>query len=81
MSFKDALNNDALEQYSSKGIRKRYLVSEGELFLIWAEIMQIRKQETREAYKTRFKAVLKDAQEVKLTINTKTQSHEPSIDK
>lgn len=60
----------------SNKLRKRYLVSEGELFLLWAEIEQVRKQENRETYKTRFKAMMKTAQEVTLTIKQKGGQNE-----
>lgn len=60
----------------SNNLRKRYLVSEGELFLLWAEIEQVRKKENRDAYKQRFKNMMRDAQEVKLIIKKKGDNHE-----
>jgi hypothetical protein len=55
----------------SKGLRKRYLVSEGELFLLWAEIEQLRDDENRKAYKARFNTLLKEAHPVKLVVEPK----------
>lgn len=60
----------------SNKLRKRYLVSEGELFLLWAEIEQVRHQETKESFKQRFKAMMREAQEVQLTIKEKGGNHE-----
>ena len=50
-----------------KGLRKRFLVSEGDFFQLYKEIEQVRNQEQREAFYKRFKALLKDAQEVIIT--------------
>ena len=48
-------------------IRKRYLVTEGDLFQLYKEIEQVRNQEQRAAFYKRFKALLQEAQEVVLT--------------
>lgn len=48
-------------------LRKRYLVSEGDLFQLYKEIEQVRNQELREAFYKRFRTLLKEAQEVVLT--------------
>ncbi len=50
-----------------KGLRKRFLISEGDLFQLYKEIEQVRNQEQREAFYKRFKALLKEATEVTLT--------------
>lgn len=50
-----------------RGLRKRYLVSEGDLFQLYKEIEQVRNQEQREAFYKKFKALLKDATEVIIT--------------
>lgn len=52
-------------------MRKRYLVSEGDLFQLYKEIEQVRNQEQRETFYKRFKALLQEAQEVVLTPKTK----------
>ncbi len=49
-------------------IRKRYLVTEGELFRLYAEIMQVRHDERREAFMSDFRRLLRDAQEVELKV-------------
>lgn len=49
------------------GFRKRFLVSEGDLFQLYKEIEQVRNQEQREAFYKRFKTLLKEATEVFLT--------------
>lgn len=48
-------------------MRKRYLVSEGDLFQLYKEIEQVRNREQREAFYARFKTLLREAQEVVLT--------------
>lgn len=53
------------------GFRKRFLVSEGDLFQLYKEIEQVRNQEQREAFYKRFKALLKDATEVIITPKSK----------
>ena len=53
-------------------LRKRILVTEGDLYQLFAEIQQIRKQETKDLYNTKFRALLKEAQFVKFSINPKT---------
>lgn len=52
-------------------MRKRYLVTEGDLFQLYKEIEQVRNQEQRETFYKRFKALLQEAQEVVLTPKTK----------
>jgi hypothetical protein len=48
--------------------RKRYLVTEGDLFTLYREVMQIRSTELREQYYRQFRQLLREAHEVKLTI-------------
>lgn len=55
----------------AKNFRKRFLVSEGDLFQLYKEIEQVRNQEQREAFYKRFKTLLKEAQEVEITLKTK----------
>ena len=50
-----------------KGFRKRIVVTEGDLML-WHEVMQVRKEEKREAFKASFMQLLKEANLVSLTI-------------
>lgn len=49
-------------------IRKRYMVSEGDLFRLYAEIRQIRHEERREAFMSDFRKLLREAQPVRLTV-------------
>nr|DAL15297.1 MAG TPA_asm: hypothetical protein [Caudoviricetes sp.] len=49
-------------------IRKRYMVTEGELFRLYAEIMQVRHEERREAFMSDFRKLLRKAQPVRLTV-------------
>lgn len=58
---------------SLKGFRKRILVSEGDLYQLFKEVEQIRKNETKELYRTKFKALLKDAQFVDFNIIPKKE--------
>lgn len=48
--------------------RKRFLVSEGDLFQLYADIREVRSQERREELMTDFRAMLRDSQEVELVI-------------
>ena len=47
--------------------RKRFLVTEGDLFQLYKEIQQVRNQEQKEAFMSDFKKLLNEAQEVILT--------------
>lgn len=49
-------------------LRKRYMVSEGELFQLYADICEVRREERREQFMTDFRKLLREAQEVKLVI-------------
>ena len=49
-------------------IRKRYMVTEGDLFRLYAEIRQVRHDELRDAFMTDFRRLLREAQEVELKI-------------
>lgn len=49
-------------------LRKRFLVTEGDLMQLFFEVEQIRRKETKELYRGKFKALLKDAEQVKLTV-------------
>ncbi len=54
-----------------KGFRKRFLVSEGDLFQLFKEIEQVRNQEQRAAFYKRFQSLLKESQEVEIIIKSK----------
>ena len=49
-------------------LRKRFLVTEGDLFTLYREVMQIRRSELREAYYQQFRQLMREAREVKLTV-------------
>ena len=49
-------------------IRKRYMVSEGDLFQLYADIQEVRRTERREEFMARFRKLLREKQEVKLII-------------
>ena len=49
-------------------IRKRYMVSEGDLFQLYADIKEARRREGRAEFMNRFRRLLSDAQRVHLTI-------------
>lgn len=55
-------------------VRKRYFVSQGELFKLWAEVEQVRDTEKRDEFRASFKAIMKDAQEVKLVVTPKKET-------
>ena len=50
-------------------IRKRYMVSEGELFRLYAEIQQVRCAERRAEFMKEFRKLLYEAQPVTLIID------------
>lgn len=52
-------------------IRKRYLVTEGELFHLYAAIREVRREELRGAYMADFRQLLREAQEVEMTVKEK----------
>ena len=56
--------------------RKRFLVSEGDLFQLYKEIEQVRNQEQRDVFYNKFRILLKEAQSVKLVVTPKTKQNE-----
>lgn len=54
--------------------RKRILVTEGDLYQLYKEIEQIRKEETKELYGDKFRALLKESQFVSLTLEPKKEN-------
>lgn len=59
--------NEAIKQYKPKNTRKRFLVSEGDLFQLYKEIAQVRNKEQRDLFYADFKKLITEAQEVVLT--------------
>lgn len=53
--------------------RKRILVTEGELYKLYAEIEQIRRDELREQYRLKFRKLLKSAQFVSFKVEEKKE--------
>ena len=51
-------------------MRKRFLVTEGDLFQLYKEIQQVRKQEQREAFMADFRKLMRESQEVVLTVKS-----------
>lgn len=58
---------------SKNNFRKRILVTEGDLLQLYKEVQQIRRQETKSLYNTKFRALLKDAEFVNFSIKPKKQ--------
>ena len=56
--------------------RKRFLVSEGDLFQLYKEIEQVRNQEQRDVFYNKFRILLEEAQSVKLVVTPKTKQNE-----
>lgn len=50
------------------GFRKRFLVTEGDLFQLFAQIQEVRSAEKREIFMGQFRQLLKEAERVKLVI-------------
>lgn len=53
---------------SKNQFRKRFLVSEGDLFQLYADIQEMRRADRRERLMADFRKLLREVQEVKLTI-------------
>lgn len=53
------------------GFKKRLLVTEGDLYQLYKEVEQIRKEETKDLYRKKFKTLLKDAEFVDFNIQAK----------
>ena len=51
--------------------RKRFLVTEGDLFQLYKEIQEVRKQEQRDAFMSDFRKLMKEAQSVKMIVEPK----------
>ncbi len=56
---------------SLKNMRKRILVTEGDLYKLYTEVENIRKEETRNLYRIKFRKLLKEAQFLSFTIDPK----------
>ena len=75
MSFERAIKDEALKHLPNvKDARKRFLVSEGDLFQLYKEITLIRKKEDREHCLAGFKQLLSDAQLLKLVVQPKNET-------
>lgn len=57
-------------------LRKRYLVTEGDLFQLYAEIKEVRNKERRTTFKSAFKKLLQESQEISLTVKKKGDCNE-----
>ena len=74
MSIERIINQEGLRNLPKfENTRKRFMVSEGELFNLYKEIQQVRKKEEKEAFMSRFKTLLKEAVPVKLVANLDKQ--------
>lgn len=72
MSIEANVSHEALKQYVHRGVRKRYFVNEGDLFMLYKEVTLIRNREDRERCMSDFRKLLADAQEVTLSVKPKT---------
>lgn len=71
MSLQANINHEALKQYVHRGVRKRYFVNEGDLFMLYKEVTLIRNREDRERCMADFRKLLKEAQQVELVVEPK----------
>ena len=55
-------------------LRKRFLVTEGDLFQLYKEIQEVRKQEQRDAFMSDFRKLMKEAQSVKMIVEPKNNA-------
>jgi Cdc6-like AAA superfamily ATPase len=76
MSIKTKVNHEALKQYNPKNLRKRYFVSEGDLFMLYKEVTLIRNKEDRERCMKDFRKLLKEAQQVELNVKQREKGGE-----
>lgn len=53
--------------------RKRYLVTEGELFQLYADIQQMRCKDRRESFMKDFRQLLRESQQVELTVKERKE--------
>ena len=54
--------------------RKRYLVTEGKLFQLYADIQEVRRTERRDAFMRDFRRLLREAQAVELTVKERKEA-------
>ena len=59
-------------------IRKRMMVTEGDLMQLWFEVEQVRKEEKKAQFKANFKQLLHDAELVKIQIVKKNRASRAS---
>ena len=59
---------------SANNFRKRILVTEGDLYQLFKEVEQIRKEETKQMYRRKFRKLLSEAQFVSFNINPKKEN-------
>lgn len=73
MSFEHTIREEALKHLpvGGKNLRKRFLVSEGDLFQLYKEIQLIRSKEDKEHLMADFRNLLKEAQLVKMSVEPK----------
>lgn len=75
MSLERVIKDEALRFLpTAKDCRKRFMVSDGELFQLYKEIILIRKKEDREHLKEGFKKLLADAQLLKMIVQPKNET-------
>ena len=55
--------------------RKRVLVTEGDLYQLFKEVEQIRKTETKELYRGKFRKLLKEAEFVSFSVEPKKEDN------
>ncbi len=57
-------------------LRKRILVTEGDLYQLFKEVEEIRKEETKDLYRQKFRELLKDAEFVSFNVEPKKEEDE-----
>ncbi len=62
------LNNSINGNAKKKDLRKRFLVSEGDLFQLYKEVMQVRNKEQKEAFMSDFRKLMREAQPVRMIV-------------
>ena len=53
--------------------RKRFFVTEGDLFQLYADIQEVRRVERRELFMADFKRLLRESQEVELVVKDRKE--------
>ncbi len=69
-NLEEVIKREAIRGTNTKNFRKRFLVSEGELFQLYKDVQRVLDREARERFMADFRELLRNAQAVKLVIES-----------